>query len=212
MKSKFKKVVVFGAGGHGKVVLDILLESKVPVAGFIDDNPAVHGTKILGYPVLGGWSYLTKNKKIGLALGIGNNKIRRKIFEKAVAEKITVVSALHPQSVVSRFSKIGAGVVVMAGAVINPGVVIEEGVVVNTSASVDHDCYLKKFSHIWPGARLAGTVTVGEETYIGTGVSVIQNITIGKNVLVGAGAAVVEDIPDGVTAVGVPAQVIKRNA
>lgn len=212
MRTTKKKVVIFGAGGHGKVILDILLESRINVAGFIDDNPASHGTKILGYPVLGGWPYLVKNKKLGLVVGIGNNKIRRKIFEKAVRERITVVNAVHPKAVVSRFTKLGEGVVIMAGAVINPGAVLENGVVVNTGASVDHDCHLEEFSHIWPGANLAGTVRVGADAYVGTGASVIQNITIGKNAIVGAGAAVVRNVPEHVIVVGVPAVEIKRNA
>ncbi len=204
-------VVIFGSGGHGKVVLDILLESKVKVLGFLDDDKAKAGQKVCGYKILGGWEYIKGKKNIAVALGIGNNLVREKIFEKAKAAKVKVVCAIHPKSVVSSFVEMGEGVVIMAGAVVNPGVALEDGVVVNTSASVDHDCHLKKFSHIWPGAHLVGMVMVGEYSYVGTGASVIQNIKIGKNVLIGAGAAVVKDVPDNVTAVGVPARVMKES-
>ena len=209
MKMK-KSIVIFGSGGHGKVVLDILLCAQEKVLGFLDDDKTKAGQKICGCKVLGGWEYLKGKKNIVVALGIGNNLVREKIFERARSVKVPVACAIHPESIVSRFVRIGEGVVIMAGAVINPGAILEEGVVVNTAASVDHDCHLKKFSHIWPGAHLAGTVTIGEYSYVGTGASVIQNINIGKNALIGAGAAVVKDISDNVTAVGVPARALKK--
>ena len=205
------KVVIFGAGGHGKVILDILLESKANIAGFIDDDEKKTGQTIHGFEILGNWSYLRNKKSIKIALGIGNNKIRENIFKKAKSKGIKLYSAIHPKAVVSRQTKLGEGVVIMAGAVVNPGSILEDGVVVNTGATIDHDCCLKRFSHIWPGAHLAGTVHVGEFSYVGTGASVIQNIKIGSKVMVGAGAVVISNIPDGVTAVGVPAKIIKKN-
>uniref|UniRef100_A0A7V3J928 Acetyltransferase n=1 Tax=candidate division CPR3 bacterium TaxID=2268181 RepID=A0A7V3J928_UNCC3 len=209
------KILIFGAGGHGKVVLDILLESGADVLGFLDDEESKVGQEINGFKVLGGWSYLKNNKFSKLtkiALGIGNNNIREKIFRQAKDLGLSVVSAIHPKAIVSRSVKLGEGVAIMPGAIINSSSVLEDGVVVNTGATVDHDCYLERFCQIWPGAHLAGTVRVGEFSYVGTSASIIQNIKIGKNVIIGAGAAVVSDIPDNVTAVGVPARVIKKHA
>src|ERR1041384_5856935 len=155
---KKNSIVIYGAGGHGKVVLDILLEAQQNVVGFIDDDLKKRGEKINGLPVLGDWSYASRNKSVKLALGIGNNEIRKKIYEKALREDVEVVNAIHPKAVISRSARIGKGVVVMAGVVINPSVTVEDGVVVNTAATVDHDCHLKRFCHIWPGAHLAGIV------------------------------------------------------
>lgn len=207
---KKEKVLIFGAGGHGKVVLDILIESKTDILGFIDDDKAKIGQKIRGFSILGGFSYLEKRDSVILALGIGNNVIREKIFKSAKNMDIGIASAIHPRAIVSKDVKMGKGVVIMPGAVINSGTVLEDGVVVNTCASVDHDCYLARFSQVWPGAHLAGTVRVGEFSYVGTGASVIQNINIGKNVMIGAGAVIISDIPDDVTVVGNPGKAIKK--
>ncbi|MFA5097236.1 MAG: acetyltransferase [Candidatus Margulisiibacteriota bacterium] len=204
------KAVVFGSGGHGKVVLDILLESGVDVKGFIDDDVSKHGAVINGKKILGGWDYLMNNKGVKIALGIGNNKIRASVFEKAKELGIEVVNAIHPKAVVSRSVKLARGIVIMPGVVVSTDTAIEDGVCVNTCASVDHDCRLKQFCHIWPGANLAGAVEVGEYSYVGTGASVIQNLKIGNNAMIGSGAAVISNIPDRATAVGVPAKVIKE--
>jgi sugar O-acyltransferase (sialic acid O-acetyltransferase NeuD family) len=208
---KKEEVLIYGAGGHGKVVLEILLSNnKVKVLGFLDDQPKKTGLKIRGYKILGGWSYLKDNKGAKVVLGIGNNEIRKAIFEKMKKIGVKVETAIHAKSILSKDTKIGEGVVIMPGAIINPGVIIEEGVVVNTGATVDHDCRLRSFCQIWPGAHLAGSVEVGALSYIGTGAAVTQNIKIGKNVTIGAGAAVISNISDNVVAVGVPAKEIGK--
>ena len=104
----------------------------------------------------------------------------------------------------------GAGTVVMAGAIVQPGCQIGKHVIVNTAASVDHDCQLADFSHICPGCHLAGTVSVGERTLLGTGSIVIPGIKIGADTVVGAGTVVTKDLPSEVMAVGHPARVIKQ--
>lgn len=202
---------IFGSGGHGRVVLDILMEGGGGIDGFIDEDEKKIGQIISGFPVLGNWSFLKRQKLCLLTLGIGNNKIRERIFKQAKRMKIALITAIHPKAIVAKDVRIGEGVVIMPGAVINSGSVIEDGVVVNTGATVDHDCYLSRFCQVWPGAHLAGAVKIGEFSYVGTGASVIQNINIGRCVMIGAGATVISDIPDGVTAVGVPAKVIRRD-
>ncbi|MBI4234983.1 acetyltransferase [Candidatus Peregrinibacteria bacterium] len=206
-----KDIFIFGAGGHGKVILDILMECDLKIQGFIDENPEKVGQTVSGYPILGGWEVLEKSKNAALSLGIGNNIMREKTFAKAQSLGCDILSAIHPRATISRDTKIGEGSVIMANAVINPGVIMEEGVVVNTGATVDHDCFLKRFCHVHPGGNLAGRVILGEFSYVGTGTAIIQTLTIGKNVIIGAGAAVVKDLPDNVTAVGVPAKIIKHH-
>lgn len=208
--NKEKGIIIFGAGGHGRVVLDILLESGANVLGFLDDDKSKVGQKIRGFKVLGDRSYIEKRDSVGLALGIGDNAIRENIFRKAKDTGLRTVSAVHPMAIVSKDVIIGEGVVIMPGAIVNAGTVLKEGVVINTGATVDHDCHLKRFCQVWPGAHLAGTVRVGEFSYIGTGTSVIQNINIGKKVMVGAGTVIISDVPDNVTVAGNPGRVIKK--
>lgn len=202
-----KGIVIMGAGGHGRVVLDILLEEGKQVRGFIDDNPSLEGRQVMGFPVLGFRTFL--KPKMEVALGIGNNQIRRDCYLYAKEVGAVVVQALHPKAMISRFSELGEGVVVMAGAVINPGVKVEAGSVINTGAGVDHDCHLRAFCQIWPGAHLAGSVEVGERSYVGTGAAVVPGVRIGADVLIGAGAAVVSDLPGGKVFAGVPARTLE---
>jgi len=206
-----EKVLIFGAGGHGKVVLEIALSrGDVEILGFLDEDERKIGLEIRGYKVLGSWEYISEVDKTKIALGVGDNKVRYRFFEKIKTLGLELITLIHKGAIVSDDVELGEGVVIMPGVVINPGVTIEDGVVVNTGATVDHDCCLKRFSHIWPGANLAGGVTVGEFSYVGTGAAVIQNIKIGKNSIIGAGAVVIRDIPDNVVVAGVPAKEIRR--
>lgn len=208
--TKKSGVVIYGAGGHGRVVLDILLGDGIGVSGFLDDDTEKAGQEIRGFKVLGDWSYLKDADSVRVVLGIGNNIVREKIFRRAKDMRIEVLSAVHTKAVVSGDVRMGEGVVIMPGAVISPGAVLEDGVVVNTGATVDHDCYLGRFCQIWPGAHVAGTVRVGEFSYVGTGASVVPNINIGKHVMVGAGAVIISDVPDNVTIVGNPGRIVKK--
>lgn len=202
-------VAVYGCGGHGKVVLDILLASGASVAGFLDGNPATHGTAVLGFPVLGDWDALPAGAAV--ALGIGSNAVRERICRQAQARGISVVNAIHPRATVSRFVTLGTGVVVMAGAVINPGTTVGDGVCVNTGATVDHDCVLHAFCQVWPGAHLAGSITVGARAYVGTGAAVVPGVTIGADTLTGAGTAIIADLPANIIAAGVPARALRQD-
>lgn len=208
------KNFIIGAGGHGRVILDILNESGLTVAGFLDDDKSLQGTVVDGVSVLGDTSFLERcvEKEKAVVVGIGDNLIRARLIRKVRSWDVELISAVHPRAIISKNIQLGRGIAIMGGAVINTGTVVEEGVVVNTGATVDHDCVLKKFSQIWPGANIAGGVIVGEYAYVGTGAAVIQNIKIGKNATIGAGAAVLEDVPENAIAVGVPAKVIKYKA
>jgi UDP-N-acetylbacillosamine N-acetyltransferase len=209
------RVAVYGSGGHGKVVADIVdVERRNEVVAFFDDSET-RNTKTIGdlrvISVRGKIREAAKDAGVsGIVLGIGDNRARASVAERCRAAGLPILSAIHPHAAVARSANLGDGVVIMAGAVVNPSVQLEEGVCINTSASVDHDCIIRRYAHVWPGAHIAGTVEVGEFSYIGMGASVLQNLRIGKGVTIGAGAVVLEDIEDGVTAVGVPARPIKR--
>ena len=202
---------LLGAGGHGKVIKDILNANGVKVQAFVDDNPDVN--ECGGRPVLHDATGLSP-----MIVSIGVNCIRKAVVEKLVenarvnGSTIEFATAVHPLAVVSPSAKIGDGSVVMAGAVINADAVIGKHCIVNTGATVDHECVIGDYCHIAPGVNISGGTHVGEGTWIGVGSCVIQGIKIGKNCMIGAGSIVVRDIPDNVVAYGNPCKVVRENA
>ncbi len=202
-----EKLAILGASGHGKVVADIAECCGWQQIDFFDDawpdaDVNVH------WQVIGDTVALvqTLSQYSGVIVAIGDNRIRAAKFELLHKSHAPMISVIHPDTTISRYSSIGAGSVVMAGVVVNVDTTIAEGAILNTGCSIDHDCSLGSFVHISPGARLAGLVSVGDESWIGIGACVRQSTLIGAKVVVGAGAAVVSDLPDGVTALGIPAR------
>lgn len=197
-----KKILILGAGGHGRVVADIARLNGYTDIRFLDDiNENKFCTidgKISDYvPFLDNYDFF---------VAIGNNEIRKQFFETLVAKNANIVTLIHPNAVICRDVKIGNGSVIMAGAVINTNVYIGDGVIVNTASSIDHDCVIGNYSHVSVGAHIAGTVNVGECVFIGAGATLINNLSIENNCKIGAGATVITDIKDSGTYVGVPAK------
>jgi len=208
-------VVLIGAGGHGRVVLDILRAAEVykPI-GFLDADPRLTGQNISGIPVLGQINLLPKLKvqKVKAAIiTIGDNTPRRRYFRKVLDQGFELINAVHPASHVSSTVKLGRNVVIAAGAVVSTDAQIADGVIVNTSAVIDHECEIGQAVHVCPSAALAGRIRVGDEAFLGLGCNVIQCLKIGSRAIVGAGAVVIADVPDGATVVGVPAKIIKSS-
>ncbi len=207
-----KKVVILGAGGHAKVIAEIITKSGDEVLGFLDDNKDIQGNEIyLGKKVLGTTHEedVERYKNNYFVIGIGSNKIRKIISNKYPSLKW--YTAVHPSSIIATDVTIGDGSVVMPGAIINPGTKIGNHVIVNTGVTIDHDNIIGDYVHISPGAHLAGTVKVGEQTWICTGVTIVNNITIGKNNIIGAGATVIRNIEqENSTFIGVPAKKIVK--
>jgi sugar O-acyltransferase (sialic acid O-acetyltransferase NeuD family) len=207
-----KKVLVWGAGGHGKVVVDaVMAGGEWEVAGVLDDDETKCGTELLGVKVFSmkrGVSEAAKGLDCGrVAIAIGDNYIRFEKFEQVRRAGLTPLNVVHPSAHVSRFVKMGEGVTILAGAMINPGTTIEDNVCVNTSASVDHDNYLGNSCHIFPNATLTGGVRVAEFAYVGSGAVIAPNLTVEKYSYVGAGAVVLADVAEGTVVFGVPAKV-----
>ena len=200
-----KDVIIIGAGGHAKVIADIIYKSGDNLIGFLDDNLANKGKEIyLGKKVLGTTKDIEIYNKNYFIIGIGNNSIRKKINNE---NNLKLYTAIHPSAIIAEDVKIGTGSVIMAGVVINPGTVIGKNCIINTCSSLDHDNLLEDYVHISPGAHLAGTVSVKEGTWICTGAIVKNNITIGKNNIIGAGGVVIKDIiEENGTYIGVPAR------
>lgn len=199
-------ILIIGAGGHAKVVADILLSQGVAVQGYLDDEVSLHGEQRLGLPVLGPVETYPDFNPDGLIIGIGSNSVRHAIAGKLgdEAEKLWI-NAIHPQAVIAPSVQLGVGIVVAAGVVINPDAVIGDHAIINTGATVDHDCVIGRFAHLAPGVNLAGNVQIDDECLIGIGSVAIPGCHIGAKAIVGAGSVVISDIPAGVTAKGVPA-------
>jgi len=207
-----KKVLVWGAGGHGKVTVDALLASgEWEVAGILDEDEKKWGTEVLGAKVFsldGGVAEAAKGLDCGrIAVAIGDNYARFEKFLQLRRAGLTPVNVVHPSAHVSRFVKMGEGVTILAGATVNPGTTIEDNVCVNTSASVDHDNYLERSCHIFPNATLTGGVRIQEFAYVETGAVIAPNLTVEKYSYVGAGAVVLANVALGTIVFGVPAQV-----
>jgi sugar O-acyltransferase (sialic acid O-acetyltransferase NeuD family) len=198
-------LVVFGAGGHGKVVADILLAGGQTPAGFVDDRLAA-GSLVLGLPVLGPASWLD-HTPARIALGVGDNRARAEVAAACVARGGTLVAAIHPSAVVARSARIEEGAVVMALAVINPDATIERGAIVNSGAVIEHDCVLGAFAHVSPNAALGGGCRIGACAHLGVGASMLPGTSIGERTVVGAGAVVTRALPPDAVAAGVPARV-----
>jgi sugar O-acyltransferase (sialic acid O-acetyltransferase NeuD family) len=202
---------VLGASGHGMVVCDMLgIREGVRVVGFVDDNPALHGALVLGLPVAAAVDEMVRRGARSVAMGIGNNAARRRLFSRMLELGLQPVTVIHPSAVISPHATIGRGTVVMANATINVGAEIGENAIVNTASSIDHHCVIGAHAHIAPGAILAGNVRVGEETLVGAGAVVIPGVSIGARCVVGAGAVVTSNVPDDATVAGVPARAIAR--
>lgn len=208
-------VVGLGAGGHAKVVIEILeLMGGYDIVGLLDPNESSWGSRVSGVEILGGDDLLAHLWERGITTvfvgvgTVGNPSTRKALHDHAETLGLDLAQAIHPRSIISPKAVVGRGANVMAGAVINPYAMIGDRVIVNTGAIVEHDCVIEDDVHVGPGARLSGGVRVGKLSLVGVGAIVREGITIGAQVTVGAGAVVVRDVPDGTTVVGVPAHEI----
>jgi len=211
-------IVLLGAGGHAREVVEILRAQFVPdgehtIRGYVDEY-AAPGELRDGVPVLGGWSWFDDQNlaSIRVITAVGTPNIIARFAQLASARGLTFISAIAPTAVISPRARLGLGVTVFPQVVVNTAAVIGDHAILNTGVSVSHDSVVGRHSNLNPGARLAGNVQIGERCYIGMGASVIQNTPIGSGTIVGAGAVVTTDLGSRVTAVGVPATVIKQHA
>lgn len=197
-----ERIIIFGAGGHAKVIADSALAAGLTVEGFLDDRLA--GQRVLGIPVLGTLSqWEAYRDRARFVLGIGDNRIRQRLAHSYPAAWGTVI---HPTAVIGTDVTLGEGTVVMAGAVVNAGSRIGRHCILNTGAIVEHDNTLEDFVHVSPHATLCGTVQVGALTHIGAGAVLRNNCSVAAGCTVGAGAVVVRSLPTAGVYVGVPAR------
>lgn len=211
-----RRVVIIGAGGHAREVAEILIhqarERDGPqVLGFVVDNPEGHGAEVGRLPVLGDWSWFEGADRDGLAVicAVGLPQVRKRLIEQAEARGLPFASAVSPLAYLSPEAEVGEGGMVFPHSFVSAGSAIGSHSIVNVGVSVSHETRVSRYGTLSPGVRLAGNVTVGEGCYLGVGASVIDGASIGEWAIVGGGSCVTEDLPDNVTAVGLPARVIK---
>jgi len=201
------QIVVYGAGGHGKVVAESLVASGRTPSGFIDDNPTMVGKVIAGLAVLVAEEWLRTHVGCKVALGIGDNRARDKAAQRVKSHGCKLLTAIHPSAIIATTARIGDGVAIMPAAVLNPDCEIGEGAIINTAAIVEHDVCIGRYAHLAPRSTAAGSSQIGEYSLLGIGANVLPLKRVGANCIIGAGAVVIDDIPDGDTAFGVPARV-----
>lgn len=198
-----RQIVVFGGGGHGKSIIELVRsEGKWEVIGIVDDAISA-GESILGLPVLGGAAVLENLQSSGLCYvinavgGIGNLETRIKIFNVINQVGLKCPAVIHPRAVCENSATIDQAGQIFALAYVGSSTKIGYGCIVNTGAIVSHDCAVGDFTNISPGSILAGGVRVEERVMIGMGVTVNLNVKIGANVRIGNSATIKSDVPAG---------------
>jgi UDP-perosamine 4-acetyltransferase len=202
-----KSLVMLGAGGHARVLQEILAEQGATLSGYL--APTSEGA-VVDAIWLGADENLSQFNpgEILLVNGLGSASsmgIRRKVYEAARAQGFSFRSVVDENAIIRSSSTLGAGAQIMPGAIIGSGVSIGNNVLINTGAIVDHDVSIGAHTHISVAAAIGGQASVGESTHVGLGARIIQGVTVGSHCTVGAGAVVIRDVPDGSVAVGVPA-------
>jgi len=214
-----KKIYIIGAGGFGRetawLIERINSRGREPVweiQGFLDDDVNMHGKSKGGYPVLGGCEFFEKCKdEIWAVCAIGAAAVRKKVIEKVAKYKnVKFATLLDPDAEISPSVSMGEGAIICAGSIITVDITIGRHVIININCTVGHDTVLADFVTLYPSVNVSGCVATGKCVEMGVGSQIIQGKTIGQNTIVGAGAVVIRDLPCGCTAVGVPAEIVKR--
>jgi len=210
-------LIIIGAGGHGREMAHLAkkLKSKrgnFPLVGFIDDNPELHGKTIDDMPVLGGIDWILKNgTDKSFVCAIGDPVKRKSVVERLNKTKINWATLIDPEVKLAKSVTVKKGAMICAGVNMTINVTIGKHAVVNMGCTLSHDLVMGDFATLACGVHISGEVTIGEGAELGVGVNVIPGVTIGEWTIIGAGSTVINDIPAKVTAVGVPAKVIREH-
>jgi sugar O-acyltransferase (sialic acid O-acetyltransferase NeuD family) len=199
--------MILGAGGHARVVADILraMDGMEPL-GFVTSDFAPGTPGPLGLTVLCSDESVGSVPHDGLVVAVGDNGIRERLFAHFAGRGETMVTAVHPSAIIAPDVVLGQGCMVCAGAIINTGSEIGDNVILNTGSVTDHDCSIGDHAHVAPGAKLAGGVHIGVGALVGLGAAVLPGVSMGDRAVAGAGAVVLGDVVPGLTVVGVPAR------
>jgi sugar O-acyltransferase (sialic acid O-acetyltransferase NeuD family) len=211
-----EKVVILGAGGHAREVLWAFeeqnkVEQTWEVLGFIDEDTSNKGRTICSLPVLGGfgWFEKTASQDVRVISGVGDCETKRQFAEKAESLGLRFCSIVHPSVLISTYVEVGEGTVIAAGSIVTTQVRIGRHVTVNVDCTISHDVIIDDYCTLAPGCHISGSVKLGKGVDFGTCATVIQGRSVGPWSKIGAGAVVIDDIPENVTAVGVPARIVR---
>lgn len=194
-------VLVFGGGGHGKQVIDLLRREGHWEPAVVFDDSRLSGDTVAGVEVIGGDDGLDAVHDRGITAainavgGIVDIEARVAVFDRLVAAGFDLPTIVDPTAVVEPTAELGAGCQVFAHAYVGSAARLGRGVLVNTSAVVSHDCVLGDSTNLSPGALLAGEVTTGARVRIGMGATVNVGVLVGAAARVGNGATVKADVP-----------------
>lgn len=199
-----KKLLIIGASGHGKVIADIALKmNKWNSIAFLDDDKSIKS--LMGFKVIDTTNEISAYKgEFDIFVGIGDNNTREKIHNKLETMSCNIPVLIHPSAIIGSQVNIDAGTVVMAGVIINCCTRIGKGCIINTGSTIDHDNSIEDFVHISPGAHLAGSVNVGQRSWLGIGSIVSNNVNITNDCKMGAGSVVIKEVNEPGVYVGVP--------
>lgn len=198
-----KKLLIYGAGGNGKVYADIARLAGYEDILFFDDD--ININHLFTYQIIHNFDDIDINE-YDFINAIGSNKTRQLVNKRI---SLPQISLIHPTAIIGENVIINQGCAIMANAVINPGSRIGEGVIVNTCASVDHDNIIEDYCHISVNAHTAGSVHLGKRVFCGMNSAVINNIVVCDDAVIAAGATVVKDITEAGTYIGTPARLKK---
>ena len=199
-----KTIAIFGAGGHTKVIIDLIIElNQYTIIGIYDDNKEGSFEDI---PIIGKIDGNVNIYYDEYIIGIGNDNIRKQIYEQFLNLRWAVL--IHPRSIVSKRAMIDDGTLVFAGAVIQTGVKIGKQCIINTNCNIDHESIINDFSSICPGVTICGNVVIGELTFIGANSTIIHGKIIGEKCIVGAGTVVIRNVDDNSKTVGNPGKIL----
>jgi sugar O-acyltransferase (sialic acid O-acetyltransferase NeuD family) len=200
-------LIVFGSGGHAKVVIDAAEKSGVGQILLADDAEKNWGTQLMGYRILGGReALLSLEGRPSAIVAVGDNRARMSIAAWLEDHGFPLATVVHPSVQLGRGVSVGRGSLLVAGAIVNSDAVIGANVIVNTGATIDHDCIIGNGVHVAPGVHLCGHVEVGAGSFLGVGAVVIPRVTLGNDCVVGAGSTVLGAVPDGARVAGLPAR------
>jgi sugar O-acyltransferase (sialic acid O-acetyltransferase NeuD family) len=217
MSDHLQKVVIIGAGGFAREVLDTIdavnqVSLRYEMLGYVvDAQYGELGTLVNDKPILGDLDWLIQHKdEVFVLCGIGAPEVRYQFVERAAQIGVKYFSVIHPSVIKTRWMTIGEGSVIAAGSVLSNQIVIGNHVHINPGTIIGHDASFEDFVSIAPGARISGNVTLKQGCYVGTGVNIIEKKTIHAWSIIGAGSTVIHDVRANTTVVGVPGQVIKE--
>lgn len=214
MSATSSGVILFGAGGHARVVADIASLSGHEVLAVVVDAGGADGG-VPGVPLLRDAAQAARQFPAARwCVCVGDNHARETVVARLAAQVagLRFRALVHPRATLARDARIGDGTVVMAGAVLNPGTAIGLHCIVNTGACIDHDNVLDDFSSVAPGVCTGGNVRVGAGSAIGIGATVRHGVAIGPRTVIGAGSVVLADVPAACVAFGVPCRVVRSRS